>query len=198
MIWFAFASALASSLTLQTRYGHLEATPEIYQPPAVRPFEPASNFGREEAEGDADETLHRRTLSRPVVVDAYVGSYETSPTDVELAYDQGVSQAEIDMDRRAGPLDGKWRVLDADGTPILSLALTDLGGGRLVEGAWRRLTPRAAGQDSGFAGPVQTDGKSVVVPAAGGELRLHAVAGGWSGVLLQDGRRRAVTLARAG
>jgi hypothetical protein len=37
-----------------------------------------------------------------------------------------------------------------------------------------------------------------VVPAAGGELRLHAVAGGWTGVLLQDGRRRAVTLARAG
>ena len=194
MIWFVFASAL----TLQTPYGLLEATPETYQPPVVRPFEPPSNFGREEAQGDSDETLHRRKLTQPVVVGAYVRSYETSPTDLEIAYDQGVTQAEINMDSRAGPLDGRWRVKDADGKPILSLALTDLGEGRMIEGAWRRLAPRAADKDSGFAGPAATDGETVVVPAAGGELRLQAASNGWTGVLVQDGRSRPVTLSRGG
>lgn len=198
MIWFTFASILSSGLALQTPYGVLDATPETYQPPAVRPFEPPSDFGREQAEGDADETLHRRKLTQPVVVGAYVGSYETSPTDSEAAYDQGVAQAEINMDGRAGSLDGRWRVADADGRPILSLALTDLGGGRTIEGAWRRLDAAAAPKDSGVAGPATADGETKVIPAAGGELRLQAASGGWTGVLVQGGRSRPVTLSRGG
>lgn len=198
MIWFTFASILSSGLTLQTPYGVLDATPETYQPPAVRPFEPPSDFGREQAEGDAAETQHRRKLTQPVVVGAYVGSYETSPTDAEAAYDQGVAQAEINMDRRAGSLDGRWRVADADGRPILSLALTDLGGGRTIEGAWRRLEAGAAPKEVGVAGPASTDGETKVIPAAGGELRLQAASGGWTGVLVQGGRSRPVTLSRGG
>ena len=198
MIWFTFASILSSGLTLQTPYGVLDATPETYQPPAVRPFEPPSDFGREQAEGDVAETLHRRKLTQPVVVGAYAGSYETSPTDAEAAYDQGVAQAEINMDRRAGSLDGRWRVADADGRPILSLALTDLGGGRTIEGAWRRLEAGAAPKEVGVAGPASTDGETKVIPAAGGELRLQAASGGWTGVLVQGGRSRPVTLSRGG
>ncbi|WP_287011751.1 hypothetical protein [Brevundimonas sp.] len=101
MIWFAFAPALAAGLTLQTPYGALDATPETYQPPVVRPFEPPSDFGREQAQGDSGDAAHRRALTQPVVVGAYVGSYETSPSDAETAYDQGVAQAEITMDSRA-------------------------------------------------------------------------------------------------
>ncbi|MCV0414722.1 MAG: hypothetical protein K5831_07540 [Brevundimonas sp.] len=198
MIWFAFAPALAAGLTLQTPYGALDATPETYQPPVVRPFEPPSDFGREQAQGDSGDAAHRRALTQPVVVGAYVGSYETSPSDAETAYDQGVAQAEITMDSRAGPLDGRWRVLDAEGRPLMSLALTDLGGGRRIEGAWRRLDPRVGRDDGGVAGPARTDGATTVVPVGTGALRLHASDKGWTGVLVQGGQRRPVTVARPG
>lgn len=194
MIWFAFASAL----TLQTAYGQLAATPETYQAPVVRPFEPPSDFGREQAQGDADETPHRRPLTQSVAVGDYVGSYEASPTDAEAAYDQGVAQAELNLDGRMGPLDGRWRVADAEGRPLLSLVLTDRGEGRMVEGGWRRLDARAAAKATGPAGPASREGETVVVPAAGGTLRLHRSGQGWAGTLQQDGRRRAVALSRAG
>ncbi|UQV19681.1 hypothetical protein MU852_08130 [Brevundimonas albigilva] len=156
MIWFAFAPALAAGLTLQTPYGALDATPETYQPPVVRPFEPPSDFGREQAQGDSGDAAHRRALTQPVVVGAYVGSYETSPSDAETAYDQGVAQAEITMDSRAGPLDGRWRVLDAEGRPLMSLALTDLGGGRRIEGpggGWIRASAGTTAAWPGRRGP---------------------------------------------
>ncbi|GAW42395.1 hypothetical protein SH203_02811 [Brevundimonas sp. SH203] len=176
----------------------LDATPETYQAPVVRPFEPPSDFGREEAQGDASADRLRRPLTQPVAVEAYVGSYEFSPGDGEIAYDQGVTQAEIDADRRAGPLDGRWRVAAPDGQPLLSLSLTDRGEGRRIEGAWRRLDARAASTPGGAAGPAGFDGAAAVVPLAGGELHLRAAAHGWSGELVQNGRARPVTVARPG
>lgn len=194
MIWFALASALA----VQTSYGQLDATPETYQAPAVRPFEPPSDFGREVAQGDADEALHRRALTAPVVVSAYSRSYETSPSDTEVAYDQGVTQAEINMDRRMGPLDGRWHVTDAQGRALLSLVLTDRGEGRRIEGAFRRLDVHAAIDSSGVAGPAAVQAETVVVPVGGGEMRLSPSGDGWTGVLVQGRESRPVTLSRAG
>lgn len=191
MIWLAFVS----TLTLQAPYGLLEATPEIYQPPLVRPFQPPSNFGRETAEGDGENALYRRPLDRPVAVDAYAGSYEVSQTDAEIAYEQGLAQAEIDADARSGPLDGLWRVTDLNGEALLALSLTDQGGGRGIEGAWRRLNGRPV---IGATDPAVTDGTSIVISAASGELRLQRSATGWSGALVQNGRSRPVILVRAG
>jgi hypothetical protein len=191
MIWLAFVS----NLTLQTPYGLLEATPETYQPPVVRPFQPPSNFGRETAQGDGEDDLYRGPLDRPVVVDAYARSYETSQTDAEVAYEQGVAQAEIDAEARFGPLDGLWRVTGRDGEPLLELSLTDRGGGRGIEGAWRRLNGQAA---IGATGPAATDGTTIIMSAAEGELRLQRSARGWTGDLVQKGRSRPVMLSRAG
>ena len=191
--------AAASMAQASQAAGLLDATPETYQAPVVRPFEPPSDFGREtEAQGDAGGDWRRSPLTHPVVVEAYVGDYEVSPGDVQTAYDQGVAQAEIDADRRAGPLDGRWRVADADGKPLLSFALTDRGEGRRIEGAWRRLDARAASTADGPAGPAGFDGAAAVVPLADGELHLRAAAHGWSGELVQNGRARAVTVARPG
>jgi len=197
MLLLALMSAVALEPAIQTT-GLLDATPESYRAPAVRPYQPPSRFGRETAEGDGEIDLHRRPLTAPVAVDDYAGDYEFSPSDNQTTYDQGVAQAEINMDRRAGSLDGRWRVADADGRPILSLALTDLGGGRTIEGAWRRLEAGAAPKEVGVAGPASTDGETKVIPAAGGELRLRAASGGWTGVLVQGGRSRPVTLSRGG
>ncbi|WP_438851723.1 hypothetical protein [Brevundimonas nasdae] len=194
MIWLAFASAL----TVQATYGPLDATPETYQPPIIRPFEPPSDFGRTPAQGDGETIRHRAPLTRPVTVDAYAASYEVSPSDMEIAYDQGVAQAELDTDRRMGPLDGRWRVTGGDGKPFLSLALTDRGGGRMIEGAWTRLDDRPGVEHSGPAGPATTDGQTIIVPITGGELHLQQAGAGWTGALIQNGRRHPVTVTRPG
>lgn len=192
MIWLAFASAL----TVQAADGPLEATPETYQPPVIRPFEPPSDFGRTRAQGDDAAPLRRAPLTQPVTVDAYVSSYELSPSDAEIAYEQGVAQAEIDTDRRMGPLDGRWRVMGADGKAFLSLALTDRGGGRMIEGAWTRLDSPPGIEHSGPAGPVTTDDQTVVVPITSGELHLRQTGSGWTGALIQNGRSHPVTVTR--
>jgi len=191
MIGFVFASLLA----LPTPYGALAATPETYEVPVIRPFEPPSDFGREQAQGDDGGEVHRRALTAPVTVDAYVRSYETSPTDSEVAYDQGVTQAEIDTDARMGPLDGRWRVADSEGRPLLSLALTDRGGGRMIEGAWRDPAGGAVAR-TGIAGPARRVGDIVIVPLQGAELRLERAGQGWAGTLVRDGRSRPVALSR--
>lgn len=197
MILFALIAAVAMEPAIQTT-SLLAATPETYQAPVVRPFEPPSGFGREEAQGDAATDRHRRPLTAPVEVNAYVGDYEVSPTDAEIAYDQGVAQARIDADARSGPLDGRWRVTSSDGKPLLSLALTDLGGGRMIEGAWRRLDLPAGTDQGGPAGPAFKSGDIAVIPLSGGELRLQPAANGWTGDLIEKGRARPVTVSRAG
>lgn len=206
MIWLALVSALVSSplaagqsaesVILTSGFG--DATPETYRSPNVRPFEPPSNFGRERAEGDEDAEVHRGPLEASVAVSDYSGEYEYSPTGAETAYDQGVSQAEIHADETAGPLDGRWRVKDVDGRSLLSLALTDLGGGRQVEGAWRRLDLEADLSRSGIAGPARTNGRLVVLPYQEGELRLEPKGRGWVGELIEDGVSHPVEVSRIG
>ncbi|WBT06496.1 hypothetical protein PFY01_02110 [Brevundimonas vesicularis] len=197
MLLLALTSAVALEPAIQTT-GLLEATPETYRAPAVRPYQPPSRFGRETAEGDAATDLHRRPLTAPVAVDDYAGDYEFSPSDSQTTYDQGVAQAAIDAEAAMGPLDGRWRIAQPDGRPLLSLSLTDRGEGRRVEGAWRRLDAPAGIDQMGFAGPVSTQGEVVVIPMSEGELRLHAAAKGWAGEWVQDGRARPVTATRPG
>jgi hypothetical protein len=196
MSLLAMISIVAFEVAIQT-IGLPDATPETYRPPAVRPFQPPSMFGREEAEGDAVDE-RRRPLAGPVAVSDYSGDYEFSPTDGDTVYDQGVAQARIEAEAGMGPLDGRWRIAQADGKPLLSLALTDRGEGRRVEGAWRRLDAPAGADPMGAAGPVSTRGDLVVIPLSPGELHLHPTAGGWTGALIQNGRARTVTATRAG
>jgi len=197
MLLLALISAVALEPAIQTT-GLLEATPETYRAPAVRPYQPPSRFGRETAEGDAATDLHRRPLTAPVAVDDYAGDYEFSPSDSQTTYDQGVAQAAIDAEAAMGPLDGRWRIAQPDGRPLLSLSLTDRGEGRRVEGAWRRLDGPAGIDRMGFAGPVSTQGEVVIIPLSEGELHLHAAANGWAGEWVQDGCARPVTATRPG
>ncbi len=108
----------------------------VYQAPVIRPFEPGRDFGRERAQGDADAELHRRPLETPVTVEAYVRSYEYTPTDIEAAYEQGVTAAEIRADQSAGRMDGAWRIVDGAGRTRYELVLNDPGVGP-AEGGWR-------------------------------------------------------------
>lgn len=197
MLLLALMSAVALEPAIQTT-GLLDATPETYRAPAVRPYHPPSRFGRETAEGDGEIDLHRRPLTAPVGVDDYAGDYEFSPSDSQTTYDQGVAQAAIDAEAAMGPLDGRWRITQPDGKPLLSLSLTDRGEGRRVEGAWRSLDAPAGIDRMGFAGPVSTQGEVVVIPLSEGELHLHPALNGWAGEWIRDGRARPVTATRSG
>lgn len=180
-ILLAFAGAL-----LQQTAPH-PSTQALYAAPAIRPFEPPSDFGREQAQGDGETEMHRRPLEAPVSVDAYVRSYEFSPGDTETAYDQGVASAEIRVDQSAGPMDGRWQVTDEQGRVLFGLIMNDTGRGP-VEGGWRG-TPGAG---------VATSEGAVVTLEGLGVLALEPAGRGWRGTLAEGGRSRVVTVSRPG
>lgn len=150
----------------------------LIQDPGARPYTPAAA---------ATRRIYRPPAIRP---------FETAPgpevSDVETFFDEGVTAAERSADARAGPLDGRWRALGADGRPLLSLVLRDSGDGT-VEGAWRR------GAD-GRARLVQTisvDGsRAALVLDRHDTLRLQRSGDGWRGEFVHNGQARAVTLRR--
>jgi hypothetical protein len=137
------------------------STLRLYQPPAIRPFEPPSDFGREPEQGDAEEAAHRAEPLAPVAVAAYDGDYEYAPSAAEAAYSQGVAAAELRMDATAGPLDGAWRAGE------YRLVLRDPGAGRPVEGAWAR---------DGRGGAAVVEGERVVLRGAGVTLERRALS----------------------
>ena len=177
-------AALAGLLTPQA--APHPSTQALYTAPVIRPFEPASDFGSEVAEGDVAPPPHRAPLTAPVTVDAYEGAYEVTPTDAHAAYEQGVASAEIRADQTAGPMDGAWRLVDADGRTLYELVLMDSGSGT-VEGGWRNARD---------AGAAVLDGGTLTLQGVGG-ISLERGRSGWSGRLTVDGRTRPVTLTPA-
>lgn len=179
LIVFAFAGLL-----MQETAPH-PSSQAAYVAPVIRPFEPGRDFGREPAQGDADGELYRRPLEAPVVVEAYVRSYEYTPSDVEAAYEQGVASAEIRADQAAGRMDGVWRIVDAAGRTLYDLVLNDPGVGP-VEGGWR------GGEDWGAA---TSDGATLTLEGSGA-MTLERNGTGWRGMLTIDGETRPVSLIR--
>lgn len=181
-----FMALALAGLLLQQAAPH-PSTQTPYQAPAIRPFEPPSDFGRETAQGDAESDIHRRPLEAPVAVGTYVRSYEFTPTDAEVAYEQGVNSAEIRADQAAGPLDGRWRVVDEGGRILFDLVLADPGAGP-VEGGWRG--PAGSGVAVVDSGSLTLEGAGVIA--------LERTAEGWRGTLAAAGRTRPVTVTRPG
>ena len=176
------AAAFAVLLTQQA--APHPSTQTLYEPPAVRPFEPPSDFGREVAEGDDAAEVHRRPLDAPVTVDVYLRSYEVSPADSEVAYDQGVTSAELRADQAAGPMSGYWRATGRDGTVLFDLVLSDTGG--LIEGGWR---------NADGAGAAAVEGRTLRLEGLGAAT-LERDGGEWRGRLRGEGRTRELVLSR--
>ena len=181
-----FIVAAFAGLLMQQQAEPHPSTLSLYQAPAIRPFEPPSDFGREAAQGDGDAGVHRRPMEAPVSVERYARSYEFTPTDTETAYDQGVASAEIRVDQTAGPLDGAWRVTDDRGHVLFDMVISDRG--TLVEGGWR------GGEGSGV---VTADGRTVTLDGLG-VLALEAEGAAWRGTLTGSGRPKTVTVSRPG
>lgn len=168
--------------------------PADYAPPPVRPFEPPANFAVRAAEGaEATARPWRRALEAPVSLDAYGGDYEATPTDAQAAYAKGVAQAELTMDARMGPLDGRWRLIAADGRALAELVLFDSGQG-VVEGGWRALEGPGRGA---AAAPLRMSGQPLELVLDGWcVLRLAPGAGGAGAVMIHGGAEHPVRLER--
>lgn len=161
------------------------STQELYRPPVIRPFEPGPGFARETAEGDSASEAGRRPLTAAVIVEDDVRNYEAPPTDAETAYERGVTSAEIRADQTAGPLDGLWRLTDADGDTLCEVALSDPGHGP-VEGGWRNADASGAAVHAG----------NVLTLDHLGRITLTRSSDGWTGVMTTGGRERRVRLSR--
>lgn len=172
------------------------APADLYRVEAM-PFAPPADFApvavapppAPQGDAAADSAALRRRLDDAVTVDAYRRSYEQPPSVLAQAYDQGVANAEISADSRMGALDGRWRLLAADGTELMRILLRDPGD-RPVEGAWRK---------DFRMGPIPTVTRSGVEAALtlpDGVLELRRTPGGWQGVLKGPDGERPVTLSR--
>ena len=180
MVWLAVLGILSLQDTVPVPDAR-----DLYELPAVRPFEPPLEPGLGESGGDSPPRLYRPPLTNPVTVDVYRQSYEVTLTDADIAYDLGVNRAERDGDSRMGPLDGRWLLLDRESQTMAHLVLVDRGEGAPIEGAW--LRPSRPGVAAALE-PVMFDpaGDGTVVASLGplGLLTLvPSPSGGWSASL---------------
>ena len=103
-----------------------------------------------------------------------------------------------------GPLDGSWTLVSASGQALLAFQLVDRPGGQSpLEGVWRDLRHPSVPGDIGFIdGLVRGPGSlSITLTATPGTpaatITLHTdPAGGWSGVMRENGADAPVKLRR--
>ena len=175
---------------------------ERYSGPPVRPYEPS--WDTPAAEGDA-YTASRRALEAPTVLEAYDGTYEVTPSDAEVIYQQGVTAAALRANSIMGPLDGRWRVTASDGAPVLELLMMDRCDGALVEGAWREPSAPEAALTSrrlGALSLVVRSGETLTIdmddPDGSARLDLERHGAGWRGTLERNGTTTPVVMAPLG
>lgn len=165
--------------------------------PEVRPYEPPPVLAGPPTLAPVEPP------SAPVTVESYRRQYEGAPAPQEEAYDAGVRNSVLAAQARMGPLDGAWRLAEADGTPLFSFLFNDPADGE-TEGAFRDLRAASPAAGSGFLTSARREGRSVVMrffePGATemSVLELDPSTGGrWVGRLVSPGGgARRVVLAR--
>lgn len=191
---------LALALALIVQEPAAAPAQDLYQAPAIRPFEPDWDFSAGVTLPTPDE---RDPGIAAVSVDRYTADYERAPTATERAYVRGVESAEARRDALMGPLDGLWRVRDADGRILLEVLLTDPGADGPIVGAWRDLDGVGAVPELGVFALVARRGGGLQAlfrkdgATADNELELAPDRNGrLIGTLRYEGRTRNVSLER--
>jgi hypothetical protein len=144
----------------------------------------------------------RPQLTAPVHIEEVGKSPDAPPTLRDMAYDSRIKSSFASAQGFQGPLDGGWSLM-ADGADLYSLQLVDRAD--RLEGAWGDMRRKGALNASGLVDDVQRLGSELTLrfsPTPGGApsiATLHSdAAGRWSGVLVENGQTRAVTLRRSG
>jgi hypothetical protein len=162
--------------------------PIPYQPPGIRPFEPAASMPAGPI--PYSPAANDRIPAAPVTVDAYHRSYEGPLDGAERTYLAGIQRNFDAQQVRMGPLDGGWTVRTESGAGFMALGLSDSGrADQEIEGAWRNLATRPGPRHSGFLLSVAREGRALVVRWYASDetgnisiMRLNPTAdGGWTG-----------------
>ena len=126
---------------------------------------------------------------------------EPSTPSATEAYDARVRQSFAAAESFRGPLDGGWTLSVKGGALLYEIRFSDSHG--KLEGVWRDPR-RAPGPDaSGFIDEIERAGDRLTLrfsppPAVQGVATLTRTRGGaWTGELSENGRKRAVRLAKA-
>jgi hypothetical protein len=142
-----------------------------------------------------------------------IDSILTQEPPTEDAREAAVRGAFAAAEALRGGLDGRWRLSNADGTPLYIFQLADSGYASdprsstpwapTIEGAWRDLQREGAIDSSGFVTAVERTGGAVVIrfynrdPSRPLVVTLtQGASGDWSGALEADGARRSVVMSR--
>jgi hypothetical protein len=124
----------------------------------------------------------------------------TAPQPSTEAYDARVRQSFAAAESFHGPLDGGWTLSAHGEGQLYAIRFSDNHG--KLEAAWRDLRRKGALDASGFVEQADRRGAQLTLrfsPAAGVQdfATLTATANGaWTGELDENGRKRAVTLAK--
>lgn len=120
-----------------------------------------------------------------------------APTD---AYDSRVKQSFVAAQSFQGPLDGGWTLAATGEGQLYAIRFVDRGG--RLEAAWRDLRRKGALGASGFVDQVERSGGRLTLAfsAVAGVREVATLTTGagslWTGQLEENGRKRAVTLAK--
>jgi hypothetical protein len=169
------------------------------QPPSPPPSNPdlaKGLFGEREPEpGDEEEAAGQ---AEPVDPEAAPPSDAPAPSSE--AYDNRIRQSFAAAESFRGPLDGGWTLSAAGEGQLYAIRFVDKAG--RLEAAWRDLRRQGALGASGFVDQVDRAGGRLTLsfsPATGVRdvATLTPGSGGvWSGELDENGRKRAVSLAK--
>jgi hypothetical protein len=120
----------------------------------------------------------------------------------DIAYDSRIRSSFASAESFQGPLEGGW-TLSAEGQDLYALQLVDRRD--RLEGVWRDIRRKGSLNASGLVDDMQRQGGELTLrftPSPGAPTTvatLHDRSGGqWTGELLENGARRAVTLRRTG
>lgn len=183
----------------------VEATPAAQVPPALDPLADLIAQSGQDTDEEAAETAsqpaapkHRPTLL-PIPPPEPSTPEPGAPLPAEKVYEMRVRGSIAAAQDLQGPLDGGWRVTEADGRQILALQIVDKAGGAgTLEGAWRDLRRAGAVGSTGLIDDLQRDGEGLAARFSPREGETAALTlrpspdGRWAGELVENGMTRAV------
>jgi hypothetical protein len=204
-------AALPSAPTSYNPSGAYAAPPTSYNPtgayapssPALDPQTrlPPTSYNPSGAYSPSWSQPEWTQPSTPVFLDQ-PGRTGAPPSYADAAYESRLRSSFLSAQGMKGPLEGGWVITEPGGGSLYHLQLVDSAGG-FIEGAWRDLRR---------PGAINASGLIVNAMRTGGLLNLRfypegqrdavtatltaTADGGWSGELIEGGRRQSVVLKR--
>ncbi|WP_233279865.1 hypothetical protein [Caulobacter vibrioides] len=169
--------------------------PEALDPLADLIAQSAQTLDEEAAETAAAPAPRRRGRILPIPppepeAPTTPGAYLTTAQIYELRVKGSVAAAQ----NLQGPLDGSWKVTDADGAELYALQIVDKAGGASeLEGAWRDVRRPGSVGSTGLIDDLRQEGDQIIArfsPRGGASAVLTLRPAGyeaWSGELYENG-----------